>query len=115
LGEIRGIRWIEATDLVGAAVGSVDVLGFSGGEPSIHAEYVADVFSRCRDHGISTILESNGYMTRSTAEKLVKYTDYIGFGLKASLDSGYYKRKLALQKPNRSVKLLRFLRQAAAK
>jgi pyruvate formate lyase activating enzyme len=98
LGEIRGIRWIEASHLVRAATGSVDLLGFSGGEPSIHVEYVADVFSHCQDRGIRTVLESNGYMTRKTAEKLAKYTNYVGFGLKASLDAAYYKRKLGITK-----------------
>jgi pyruvate-formate lyase-activating enzyme len=93
LGEVNGIRWIEATDLLRWAAGSVDLLGFSGGEPSIHVEYVADVFSQCQDRGIRTILETNGYMTRKTAEKLAKNTNYVGFGLKASLDGAYYKRK----------------------
>jgi len=96
LGELRGIRWIEAGDLVRSAVGLVDVMGFSGGEPSIHVEYLEDVFSMCQDQGIRTILESNGYMTKGTAEKLAKHTNYIGFGLKASLDSGHYKRKLGI-------------------
>jgi pyruvate-formate lyase-activating enzyme len=96
LGEIRGIRWIDPADLVRAAAGTVDVLGFSGGEPSIHVDYIADVFSRCRDQGLQTMLESNGYMTRSTAEKLAKCTNNVGFGLKASLDSAYYKHKLGI-------------------
>jgi len=96
LGEIRGIRWVEAVDLMRGVTGSIDVLGFSGGEPSIHVDYITDVFSRCRERGIHTILESNGYMTKSTAEKLSKYTDYIGFGIKASLDPEFYKRKLGI-------------------
>jgi pyruvate-formate lyase-activating enzyme len=96
LGEVKEIRWIEAADLVRAAAGSVDLLGFSRGEPSIHVEYVADVFSHCQDRGIRTILETNGYMTRKTAEKLAKYTNYVGFGLKASLDAAYYKRRLGV-------------------
>jgi pyruvate formate lyase activating enzyme len=96
LGELRGIRWIDAGDLVRSVRGLVDVMGFSGGEPSIHVEYVADVFSKCQDQGIHTILESNGYMTKSTAERLAKHTNFIAFGLKASLDSTFYKRKLGI-------------------
>jgi pyruvate-formate lyase-activating enzyme len=96
LGEIRGIRWIEPADLLRGVTGSIEVLGFSGGEPSIHAEYVTDVFTLCRERGIHTVLESNGYMTKSTAEQLAKLTDHIGFGLKASLDPTYYKRKLGI-------------------
>jgi len=97
LGEVRGMRWIEPVDLVRKIIGSADALGFSGGEASIHVEYVADVFSQCQDHGIRTILETNGYMTRSTAEKLAKYTNHVSFGLKASLDQAYYKHNLGIE------------------
>ena len=99
LGEVRGIQWIEATDLVHGNVGSIDALGFGGGEASIHVDYVVDAFSNCRDHGIDTILETNGYMTKSTAEKLSKYTNHVGIGLKASLDAAYYKEKLGVADP----------------
>ena len=44
-----------------------------------------------------TSLESNGYMTRSTAEKLAKHTNCIGIGLKASLDSTFYKQKFGAE------------------
>jgi pyruvate formate lyase activating enzyme len=94
LGEIRGIQWIEATDLVRAVAGSVDVLGFSGGEPTIHVDYLTDAFSECRKRGIHTIIETNGYMTGRTAEKIAQYTDYVGIGLKASLDPTFYERRL---------------------
>jgi pyruvate-formate lyase-activating enzyme len=99
LGEVRGFRWVEPSDLVNSIHGLVDILGMSGGEPSIHVEYLADVFSRCHDQGIRTVMESNGYMSRSTAEKLAKYTDYVGLGLKASLDTAYYRRKLGISDP----------------
>jgi pyruvate formate lyase activating enzyme len=94
--DIRGIRWVEAADLVRAATGLVDVIGISGGEPSVHVEYLVDLFSRCRDQGIHTLLESNGYMTRGTAERLAKCTNYIGIGLKASLDRAFYKSKFGV-------------------
>jgi pyruvate formate lyase activating enzyme len=97
IGEIRGIRWIEAIDLVRATAGLADIVGFSGGEPSIHVEYVVDVFSKCQDKGICTSLESNGYMTKGTAEKLARYTNCIGIGLKASLDSEFYRQKFGAE------------------
>jgi pyruvate formate lyase activating enzyme len=96
LGEVRGIRWIDAGDLVRSACRLVDVMGFSGGEPSVHVEYVTDVFSQCHDQGIRTVLETNGYMTKSTAEKIAKHTNYVGFGLKASLDPAFYKQELGI-------------------
>jgi pyruvate-formate lyase-activating enzyme len=76
--------------------GSVDVVGFAGGEPSIHPEYLNEVFSKCRAKGMETYLETNGYMTASTAETLAKYTNYVAFGLKASVDPTYYSQKLGV-------------------
>jgi pyruvate formate lyase activating enzyme len=97
LGDIRGIQWIEATDLVRAASGAIDALLFSGGEASIHVDYVTDVFSKCQDQKIKTCLETNGYMTKKTAQKLAPHTDYIAVGLKASLDPTFYKRRLGIK------------------
>jgi len=97
IGDIRGIRWIEAADLVRAAAGLVDVMAFTGGEPSIHVEYLESVMSQCKDRGILTCVETNGYMTRSTAEKLAKHANYVGLGLKASLDPAFYKQKFAAE------------------
>ena len=99
LSEVRGIQWVGAADLVHENVGSIDALGFGGGEASIHVDYVVEAFSHCRDYGIDTILETNGYMTKSTAEKLAKYTAHVGIGLKASLDASYYKEKLGVADP----------------
>ena len=97
LGEIRGIQWIEASDLVRAASGAIDVLLFSGGEASIHDDYVTDVFSKCQDQKIKTCLETNGYMTKKTAQKLAPHTDYVAVGLKASLDQAFYRRRLGVK------------------
>jgi pyruvate formate lyase activating enzyme len=97
VGEIRGIRWIDPNDLVRAATGLTDLVGFSGGEPSIHVEYVTDVFSKFHEKGMRTSLESNGYMTATTAQKLAERTDCIGIGLKASLDPTFYKQKFGAE------------------
>ncbi len=101
LGEVRRIQWVGAADLVHEKVGSIDALGFGGGEASIHVDYVVEAFSHCRDYGIDTILRTNGYMAKSTAEKLAKYTAHVDIGLKASLDTAYYKEKLGVADPGR--------------
>jgi hypothetical protein len=96
MGQIRGIRWVEADELVRSTAGSVDLLGFSGGEASVHVEYVTEVFSQCQSRGIRTVLETNGYMTANTARSISKCTDYVGFGLKASLDPTFYREKMGV-------------------
>jgi pyruvate formate lyase activating enzyme len=97
IGEIRGIRWIGPVELVRASAGLVDVVGVSGGEPSIHVEYLIDVFSECQDRGIRTSFETNGCMTKNTAQKLAKHTDCVGIGLKASLDPSFYKQRFGVE------------------
>lgn len=97
IADVRGIQWIQPANLVKSVAGSVDVLLFTGGEASIHPEYLVDTFLKCREQGISTGLESNGYMTTTTAEKLCKVTDFIAIGLKASLDQEFYKRKFGVE------------------
>ncbi len=92
-----GIQWIQPVNLVKSLVGSVDVLLFTGGEVSIHPEYLIDTFLKCREHGIFTGMESNGYMTKSTAEKLAKVTDFIAIGFKASLNSEFYRTKFGAE------------------
>jgi pyruvate formate lyase activating enzyme len=96
MGQIKGIRWVEADELVRSTAGSVDLLGFSGGEASVHVEYVTEVFSQCQSRGIRTVLETNGYMTANTARSISKCTDYVGFGLKASLDPTFYREKMGV-------------------
>jgi pyruvate formate lyase activating enzyme len=97
LGDIRGIQWVQPADLVANVAGLADGLIFTGGEPTIHPEYLKEVFSKCRDRRMFTGFESNGYMTRSTAEKLASVTDFIAIGLKASLDKEFYKRKFGVE------------------
>ena len=89
--------WVPPVDLVGSVAGLVDGLIFTGGEPTIHPEYLTEVFSQCRDRQIFTGFESNGYMTRSTAEGLAKVTDFIAIGLKASLDPDFYKQRFGVE------------------
>jgi pyruvate-formate lyase-activating enzyme len=95
--DIRGIQWVQPSKLVADLAGSVDVLLFTGGEATIHREYLADTFRLCRERGVHTGLESNGYMTESTAEKVAEFTDFIAIGLKASLDQEFYKSKFGVE------------------
>jgi pyruvate-formate lyase-activating enzyme len=95
--DIRGIQWVQPSKLVADLAGSVDVLLFTGGEATIHREYLADTFKLCRERGIHTGLESNGYMTESTAEEIAEFTDFIAIGLKASLDEEFYRSRFGVE------------------
>ena len=54
----------------------------SGGEPLLQSDFVAELFSRCKDEGIQTCLESTFCTDWKEAEKVLPYTDLIISDLK---------------------------------
>ncbi|MBR6557480.1 MAG: pyruvate formate lyase-activating protein [Clostridia bacterium] len=63
----------------------------SGGEPLCQAEFLSEVFSLCRDGGITTCLDTSGYMLSETVEKLLDLTDTVLLDIKYSCDEDYVK------------------------
>ena len=54
----------------------------SGGEPLTHADFVAELFTLCREEGINTCVETCGCVPRSAFEKVLNLTDTFYFDLK---------------------------------
>lgn len=54
----------------------------SGGEPLSQADFVAELFRRCRALGINTAVETSGYGAVSTLDKMLEYTDLVLFDIK---------------------------------
>jgi pyruvate formate lyase activating enzyme len=54
----------------------------SGGEPLSQADFVAELFRRCREEGIHTAIETCGYYNVSAAKKVFAETDLVMFDLK---------------------------------
>jgi pyruvate formate lyase activating enzyme len=54
----------------------------SGGEPLLHADFVAELFQRCRENNIHTSLETCGYAESSAWEKVLPHTNLVLFDLK---------------------------------
>jgi len=54
----------------------------SGGEPMARPEFVFELFSRCREDGISTCAETCGYAPRAALERVLPVTDLFLFDLK---------------------------------
>jgi len=54
----------------------------SGGEPLLHADFVAELFALCRGEGIGTCAETCGCVPRSTLERMLPLTDLFYFDLK---------------------------------
>lgn len=55
---------------------------FSGGEPLDQAAFVADVMSRCREHGIHTAMETSLYAKMEQIEKVLPHLDLLFTDLK---------------------------------
>lgn len=57
----------------------------SGGEPTLQAAFVAELFRRCRQAGIHTALDTSGYarIGRPEVQELLSYTDLVLLDIKA--------------------------------
>lgn len=62
----------------------------SGGEALVQAEFVKEVFKRCKEHGIHTCLDTSGYIFNEKAKQALEYTDLVLLDIK-HIDSAKYK------------------------
>ena len=61
----------------------------SGGEPLAQADFVAELFEKCRKAGIHTAIDSSGSVWNSSVEKLLGYTDMCLLDYKMTTDEQY--------------------------
>lgn len=54
----------------------------SGGEPLLQSEFIAEFFKRLQAEGISTALDTCGYVQRKNFDVVLPYTDYILYDIK---------------------------------
>ena len=65
-------------------------LTVSGGEPLLYPEFVAELFELCRDDGISTCVETSGFVETENLLRVLPLTNYLLFDIK-HLDSDLHK------------------------
>ena len=58
----------------------------TGGEPGIQADFIAELFKRCREEGIHTAFDTSGMVPESALEKIAPYTNMVFLDIK-TLDS----------------------------
>jgi len=63
----------------------------SGGEPMIYADFVAELFEKCKSENIHTCIETCGYASSDGYTKVFPYTDLFYFDLKI-MDSELHKK-----------------------
>ena len=54
----------------------------SGGEPLLQAEFIRELFARCREAGIDTCVETCGFSSREALVEMLSVTDHFLFDLK---------------------------------
>ena len=63
----------------------------SGGEPLMQANFVAELFKKCRENGVHTCLDTSGCIINNDVEDLLKFTDYCLLDIKYTDDARYRK------------------------
>ncbi|MCR4435682.1 MAG: pyruvate formate-lyase-activating protein [Clostridiales bacterium] len=54
----------------------------SGGEPTLQAEFVTEVFKKCREMGVHTALDTSGFVEIGRVEELLGFTDLVLLDIK---------------------------------
>lgn len=63
----------------------------SGGEPLLQAEFVTELFEKCRKNNIHTVLDTSGSLWNEEIEKLLDFTDMVLLDIKMTTDELYKK------------------------
>ncbi|RCX18735.1 pyruvate formate lyase activating enzyme [Anaerobacterium chartisolvens] len=58
----------------------------TGGEPVLQADFVAELFKRCREIGVHTALDTSGFADMDRVRELLCYTDLILLDIKHAVD-----------------------------
>ena len=74
-------------------------IAFTYNEPTIWAEFVLDVCAAAREHGLATVLVTNGYVTREAFHDLYDHIAAANVDLKAMSDDFYRRHTLARIEP----------------
>ncbi len=55
----------------------------TGGEPLMQPEFVLEIFRRCQNLGIHTVLDTSGYVKLATAKPILDYVDLVLLDIKS--------------------------------
>jgi pyruvate formate lyase activating enzyme len=55
---------------------------FSGGEPLLQHDFLLEILKRCKEEGVHTALDTNGYADVEVVEGIIPYTDLFLFDIK---------------------------------
>ena len=81
----------------------------SGGEPTLQADFVTELFQGVKNSGLNTALDTSGYINESEINPLLAVTDLVLLGLKA-VDSQEH-RELTGVSNEKTVSFVKYLRE----
>jgi pyruvate formate lyase activating enzyme len=76
-----------------------DSIAFTYNEPTIWGEYVIDICKAAKQHGLKTVMVSNGYITREAFHDIYDHIDAANIDLKAFTENFYGKITLTHLQP----------------
>ena len=74
-------------------------IAFTYNEPTIWGEYVIDICKAAKNHGLKTVMVSNGYITRAAFHDIYDHVDAANIDLKAFTENFYGKITLTHLQP----------------
>ena len=74
-------------------------IAFTYNEPTIWGEYVIDICKAAKEHGLKTVMVSNGYITREAFHDIYDHIDAANIDLKAFTETFYGKITLTHLQP----------------
>lgn len=79
----------------------------TGGEPTLQAEFVAELFRKCKEAGIHTVLDTSGFAEIDRVKELLEYTDMVLLDIKHALEEKH--RQITGVSNDRMIKFARYL------
>lgn len=71
----------------------------TGGEPLIQSEFILELFKLCKKNGISTALDTSGYIFNEKVKKVLEYTDLVLLDIKC-IDEKIYRELTGVELSN---------------
>lgn len=71
----------------------------TGGEPLVQSEFVLELFKLCKEEGISTALDTSGYIFNEKVKEVLEYTDLVLLDIKC-IDEKIYKELTGVELSN---------------
>lgn len=87
----------EFLSRIKVALGTVDAVKVSGGEPTLYPEFMLKLSEFCRKHGLLFGLDTNGYFP-DVVRSLLGHVNLVSVDVKAAFDDDLYSRIIGVDK-----------------